>query len=74
MKVVATTAFHDNLKNVDRKRGEEFVVSRERYEQINEVGMRKIGRPIVEIVPAKKTSPETEAAKSRARRRKAASK
>ena len=40
MNVVALVDFHDNLKGVDRKRGEEFVVSRERFDEINEAGYK----------------------------------
>jgi hypothetical protein len=50
MNVVTLVDFHDNLKDVDRKAGEEFVVTRERYEEINAVGAEKIGAPIVEEV------------------------
>lgn len=48
MNVVALVDFHDNQRDVDRKRGEEFVVSRERFEEINKIGMEAINAPIVE--------------------------
>jgi hypothetical protein len=50
MNVKALVDFHDNLRDVDRKAGEEFVVTRERYEEINAIGAEKIGAPIVEEV------------------------
>jgi len=78
MNVIALVDFHDNLKNCDRRRGEEFVVTKERFEQINAVGAEKIGGPIVEEVrrepaPAKE-SPESRAKKAPAKRRAAAKK
>ena len=59
MNVVTLVDFHDNLKDVDRKRGEQFVVSRERFEEINAVGMSKIGKPIVEERPTGRRSSRT---------------
>ena len=74
MNVIALIDFHDNLRDVDRKAGEEFVVSRERYEQINSIGMEKIGAPIVKETASKpatvgKQTPESRAAKAPAKRR-----
>ena len=73
MYVIALVDFHDNLKGVQRKRGEEFVVTKERFAEINEVGAEKIGGPIVEETrrepaPAKQT-PESRAKKAPAKRR-----
>lgn len=50
MNVKALVDFHDNLKDVNRKAGEVFIVSKERCEEINAVGMEKTGAPIVEEV------------------------
>ena len=47
MRVVTLRDFHDNLKDVDRKRGEVFIVTRERFEQINSIGMEKTGANLV---------------------------
>ena len=66
MNVVTLVDFHDNLKDVDRKRGEQFVVSRERYEEINSIGVEKIGKPLVGAV--EKQAPESRAAKAKARK------
>lgn len=74
MNVIALIDFHDNLRDVDRKAGEEFVVSRERFEQINAIGVEKIGAPLVremEHSPAAvgKQTPESRAKKAPAKRR-----
>jgi len=72
MYVKALVDFHDNLKDVDRKSGEEFVVTKERFEQINEIGMNCINAPIVEEVPRieqLKETPESRAKKAPAKRR-----
>jgi len=58
MYVMALVNFHDNLKGVDRKCGEEFVVSKARFEEINAVGMEKLGAPIVSEVQKEPLSPE----------------
>lgn len=68
MNVITLVDFHDNLKDVDRKRGEEFTVSRERYEEINEAGDAQIGKPLVAEVKRKQV-PEERAQKARSRRR-----
>ena len=74
MNVKALLNFHDNLRNVDRLKGEEFVVSRDRFDEINRIGMEKIGSPIVEeavrTVEAKGAeTPEERAKKAPAKRR-----
>ena len=74
MNVVALVDFHDNLRDVDRRRGEEFVVTKERFAEINAVGMERINAPIVEEVVRKETAkavetPEARAAKAPAKRR-----
>jgi len=76
MNVVALVDFHDNLKDVDRKRGEEFVVTRERFDEINAVGEASwFNGPIVEevsrdkAVQSGKQTPESRAAKAPAKRR-----
>lgn len=66
MNVVALVDFHDNLKDVDRKRGEAFVVSRERFEQINATGVEKIGAPLVEEA-ASEAEPAGRSTKPRAK-------
>ena len=72
MYVKALVDFHDNLKNVERKAGEEFVVTKERFEEINKVGLAAINAPIVEeverVAPPKQT-PESRAKKAPSRRR-----
>lgn len=73
MRVKTLVSFHDNLKDVDRKAGEEFVVTRERFDEINRIGIEKAGRELVceiasEPAPAKQT-PEKRAADAPARRR-----
>lgn len=51
MNVKALVNFHDNLRDVDRLAGEEFVVSRERFAEINEAGAKSwYGGPLVEEV------------------------
>ena len=71
MNVVSLVDFHDNVKDVDRKRGEQFVVSRERFDEVNEAGMRQIGSPFLEevtreeIAQAGKQTPESRAKRRR---------
>ena len=50
MNVKALVNFHDNLRDVDRKSGEEFVVSKDRYEEINRIAAETYGSPFVEEV------------------------
>jgi len=72
MYVKALVDFNDLNKNVPRKAGEEFVVTKDRFEEINAVGMREIGAPIVEEiqrVSTPKETPESRAAKAPAKRR-----
>lgn len=73
MRVKVLANFHDNLKDVDRKCGEEFVVTKDRFAEINAVGMECIGAPIVEEVVEKavavKETPESRASKAPAKRR-----
>lgn len=69
MYVKAMVNFHDNLKDVDRKVGEQFTVSRERYEEINAIGMEKIGAPIVSAVQENPQTPESRAKKASVKRR-----
>lgn len=75
MNVVTLVDFHDNLRGVDRKRGEEFVVSRERFDEINAVGMEHISAPLVEevvrTVEAKGVQTPEARAKRASRKRKA---
>lgn len=73
MYVKTLVAFHDNERDVDRKVGEEFVVSKERFEAINAVGESRIGKPLVEEVdrpqqPSDKQTPEARAKKATGRR------
>ena len=67
MNVVTLHDFHDNLRNIDRKVGEEFVVTKERFEEINAVGMERIGGPIVEEVVRKETAKAVQTPESRAK-------
>jgi len=68
MNVVTLVDFHDNLRDLDRKRGEVFVVSRERFEEINSIGMEKIGKPLVGAAEPEKQTPEARASKAGAKR------
>ena len=76
MNVIALVDFHDNLRDVDRKRGEEFVVTSERFAEINEKGLASsYAGPFVEEIArdkaaqAGKETPESRAAKAPAKRR-----
>ena len=75
MNVVALVDFHDNLRGVDRKAGEEFVVTKERFEEINSKAADSwYGKPFVKesvrTVEAKGVQ-TPEARKKATRRRKA---
>lgn len=81
MNVVVITEFDDVKKGVRRYQGEEFVVSKERFDEINAVGMRRLNAPLVkekEAPKAEQKAEEKPAAKKPARKatgtRKAASK
>jgi len=67
MNVVTLHDFHDNLRNVDRKVGEEFVVTKERFQEINAVGMARINGPIVEEVVRTETAKAVQTPESRAK-------
>ena len=67
MNVKTLYEFHDNLKGVRRKVGDEFVVSRERFAEINEAGMAQVGQPLVEMVPEEPRTPESGKAQARKR-------
>ena len=76
MNVIALVNFHDNERGVDRKKGEEFVVTRERFEAINSVAPRHgldaiVGEVVrtAEAPKAAKQTPESRAAKAPAKRR-----
>lgn len=72
MRVKANVDFHDNLKDVDRKAGEEFVVTRERFDEINAIGAEEIGAPIVdEVVSKAVASKQTPESRARTRRKRA---
>ena len=58
MYVKALVNFHDNLKNIDRKRDEVFIVTEERFAQINSVAPRHGLVAIVERVGDEKAEPE----------------
>lgn len=68
MNVKALVNFHDNLRDIDRKAGEEFVVSRERYEEINRIGQEKAGIELVEEVVRTVEAKGAETPESRARK------
>ena len=72
MRVKANVDFHDNLRDIDRKAGEEFVVTRERFDEINAIGAEKIGAPIVdEVVSKAVASKQTPESRARTRRKRA---
>jgi hypothetical protein len=72
MNVVTLVDFRDNLRGVERKAGEEFVVTKERFEEINAVGLEKIGAPIVEEVVRTAVAKGKQTPESRAKRRRRA--
>lgn len=53
MKVKALVNFKDNKENVRRKAGEEFIVSKDRFAEINEVAPKYKLKAIVEEVKEK---------------------
>lgn len=55
MKVKALVNFKDNKENVRRKAGEEFIVSKDRFAEINEVAPKYKLKAIVEEVEEKAT-------------------
>lgn len=69
MQVVALVDFHDNEKDVDRKAGEEFVVSQKRFDEINSVagnfGLKAIVGESVRTATAAKQTPESRAKRTR---------
>ena len=58
MRVIAQVDFHDNDRGIDRRRGEEFVVTQERFDEINKVGMERIGKPLVAVSAAEPKAEE----------------
>lgn len=76
MNVVALVDFHDNEKDVERLKGEEFAVTKERFEAINAVAPRHgldaiVGEVVrtAEAPKASKQTPESRAAKAPAKRK-----
>ena len=76
MNVVALVDFKDNEKNVQRLKGEEFTVTKERFEAINSVAPRHgLDAIVAEVVrtaeapKAAKQTPESRAAKAPAKRK-----
>lgn len=72
MDVVTLVPFHDKDKDVWRSAGDEFAVTRERFKQINSVGMDKVGEPLVREIVRKAVAkgmdtPEKRASKRQAR-------
>lgn len=69
MRVTVLMNFHDVAKGVDRKVGEEYVVTKERFEQVNAIGMEKVGSPILaeseRTDPVGKQTPESRAKRTR---------
>lgn len=69
MRVTVLMNFYDVAKGVDRKVGEEYVVTKERFEQVNAVGMEKVGSPILaeseRTDPVGKQTPESRAKRAR---------
>lgn len=78
MNVKTLIPFFDRDKMVDREVGDEFVVTKARFDAINAVGEERIGKPLVEEVVTKavaaKQTPESRAKKAPAKRRQAAKK
>ena len=54
MRAVTISQFDDVKAGLRRYVGDEFTCSKARFEEINETGMRKVGRPLVAEAPAKK--------------------
>ncbi len=69
MRVTVLLDFHDLAKGVDRKVGEEYVVTKERFDEVNAIGMAKVGSPILaeseRTDPIGKQTPESRAKKTR---------
>lgn len=69
MYAVALVDFHDNQKGVDRKKGEEFLVTKARYDEINSkaanFGLEAIVGESVRTAKAVKETPESRARKAR---------
>lgn len=69
MRVTVLMNFYDVAKGVDRMVGEEYVVTKERFEQVNAIGMEKVGSPILaeseRTDPVGKQTPESRAKKTR---------
>ena len=69
MRVTVLMNFYDVAKGVDRMVGEEYVVTKERFEQVNAVGMEKVGSPILaeseRTDPVGKQTPESRAKRTR---------
>ena len=55
MKAKVLVEFIDKVEKVNRKVGEEFSLSKERFEEINKKALAKINKKIVEEVKAEKT-------------------
>lgn len=47
MRVKALVKFNDVQKGVQRKVGEVFTVSKARFEEINAVGEKELGKPLI---------------------------
>ncbi|MBR3385095.1 MAG: hypothetical protein IKG69_07845 [Atopobiaceae bacterium] len=69
MRVTVLMNFYDVAKGVDRMVGEEYVVTKERFEQVNAIGMEKVGSPILaeseRTDPVGKQTPESRAKRTR---------
>ena len=67
MYVKALVNFHDNLKNVDRKAGEVFIASHERFDEINSVAPRHGLAAIVEEVQSEPAPKQARKASKKAK-------
>lgn len=56
IKVRAIVPFNDLLEGTYRMVGDEFAVTKERFEQINRTGEEQLGRPYVEKLVAKQAN------------------
>jgi len=73
MNVKALVDFHDNLRGVERKAGEEFVVTKDRFAEINAAGEKSwYGKPLVEEVVRTVEAKGVQTPESRAKRRRKA--
>lgn len=61
--VKALIGFLDKAANVYRYKGDEFAVTQERFEEINNAGIAQLGKPFVETTEKKAEKPARRKAK-----------